>query len=415
MKIAIIGAGGAGLMAAWLLDERHQVTVFEREHRVGGHAQTLAVTHRGQEIPVSAGLHFFSRRMHPRFVRLLEHLGVPLREYEQTLTFVDRSSGRALCLPPTGTAARVATLLGKGAVSTLLQFRRTLAAAESLVVGGDWALTFGDFIGRLDLPRTFVDGFLLPFFGSNWGVKTDEIAAFSARAVLSYTTLHRPSGLRPYLWTEIDAGVQTYAEALARAAGRARVLQGSEVSGVTRDGGSWQVHTATGPEGGFEHLVFASNARVAEAALAGVAGAEPLRSILRSFEYFETRIAIHRDASFLPADRRHWSLVNLARETDFCAIHHWVGLRQDVDLFRSWITHYASRPRDIVGELVYEHARPTPGHYAAQARLAPAQGRDGLWFAGVYTRGFDNHESALESGIDVARQIGAGERIRLFD
>ena len=65
-------------MAAWLLDERHEVTVFEREHRVGGHAQTLAVSHRGQEIPVSAGLHFFSRRMHPRFVRLLEHLGVPL-------------------------------------------------------------------------------------------------------------------------------------------------------------------------------------------------------------------------------------------------------------------------------------------------------------------------------------------------
>jgi predicted NAD/FAD-binding protein len=415
LKIAILGAGGAGLSCAWLLDECHEVTVFERDDRVGGHAQTVAVAQGGAEIPVSAGFHFFSRRMYPRFVALLEHLGLPLVEYEQTCTFVDRGSGRVLCLPPAGGLARYRTLLGKGAISAMLNLRKVLAAAEPLVAGGDWSTTFGDFVARLDLPRTFTDELLLPFFASNWGLRTDEISALSARAVLSYATMHQPTGMTPCMWTEIDGGIERYAEALARAANRTRVLRNRDVTAVSREATGYLVHGSSGTDGPFEHVVFATSARRAERALAALADSEPLREILRSFEYFETRISVHRDPSFLAADRRSWSIVNLTREAGFCAIHHWVGWRHQADVFRSWVTHYDVPPRDVIADVVYEHGKPTPAYYAAQTRLAAAQGRDNLWFAGVYTRGFDNHESAVESAIEVARSIGAGPRMRVFE
>lgn len=425
MKIAIIGAGGAGLLAAWLLEERHDVTLFERETRVGGHAQTWVVlpdraqavklANNGEKVAASPGFHFFSRRMYPRFIRLLEHLNLPLLEYEQTCTFHDRASGRGLCLPPFGGFARIKTLFGPGAGSTLGALRKTLKAAEPLVASGGWSETFAEFIGRLALPGPFVDGFLLPFFSSNWGLFPGEILGLSARAVLSYATIHQPSGLRPCLWTEIDGGMVRYAEAMRAAASRTRFVLGGEVLAIRRAGAQWTVQTAAGDEAGFDHVIFATNAREARAALEGVAGADAARDALGGFEYFETRIAIHRDASFLPPNRRQWSVVNLAREREFCAIHHWAGWRQKAPVFRSWITHYETKPREIEGEFSYLHMKPTPGYYASQARLAHLQGREGLHFAGVYTQGFDNHESAINSAIESAARIDPGSpRARLF-
>src|SRR5262245_24687211 len=164
--------------------------------------------------------------MYPRFVALLEHLGVPLVDYEQTCTFFDRGSGNTVCLPPTGARSRLATLFDRSALGGMLNLRKTLRAAEPLVADGRWSLTFGDFAHELGLPPRFVSEFLLPFFASNWGVVTSEIATFSARAVLSYATINQPTGLRARLWTEVDGGLQRYVAALQRASQRARFVTG---------------------------------------------------------------------------------------------------------------------------------------------------------------------------------------------
>ena len=410
-----MGAGGAGLVAAWLLEERHDVTVFERDDRLGGHLHSLSVPRARSVVSVDVGTHFVSRRMYPRFVKLLEHLAVPRFEYPQTLTFYDRASRTTVCLPPTGSVARYKTMLGKGALASLVRFGKLLEAAALHVERGDWATTFDEYLARRDLPSEFVTGFVRPFFASNWGVKTAEIGALSARAVLSYATVHRLTTSGQARWLAIEGGASRYVHELRSALGSARIVSGQPVSGIRRDGGAYAIETAGETAGPFDAVVLATNAEDARAALSPLAGAGALRATLGAFEYFDTRIAVHRDASLLPADRGHWSTVNLCRESDFCAIHQWSGWREGADLFRSWITHYPTKPRDVVAEITYRHARPTPAYYAAQDKLDALQGREGLSFVGVYTRGFDNHESALSSAVDAARRLGAGSRVALFD
>src|SRR5258706_13782657 len=86
MRIGIVGAGGAGLTAAWLLSETHEVTLFEKQDRLGGHAHTLEVELAGERVAVDMGAEFFSRAMFPTFTRLLKLLDAPLHQYPITAT-----------------------------------------------------------------------------------------------------------------------------------------------------------------------------------------------------------------------------------------------------------------------------------------------------------------------------------------
>src|SRR5258708_6844753 len=77
MRIAVVGAGVAGLGAAWLLNEKHDVVVYESSRRLGGHACTVDITGHEAQIAVDVGFIVFNEHNYPNFVALLDHLAVP--------------------------------------------------------------------------------------------------------------------------------------------------------------------------------------------------------------------------------------------------------------------------------------------------------------------------------------------------
>src|SRR5258707_12412965 len=100
MRIGILGAGVAGLTAAWLLSDEHEVTVFEKQDRLGGHAHTIEVELAGERVAVDAGAEFFSAAMFPTFLRLLKLLAVPLHQYPITATLYTADNRYIALLPP---------------------------------------------------------------------------------------------------------------------------------------------------------------------------------------------------------------------------------------------------------------------------------------------------------------------------
>src|SRR5262245_13263956 len=76
LDVAVIGAGVAGLGAAWLLAQRHRVTLYEKDNRLGGHTNTVEVEYGGRRIAVDTGFVVYNEGNYPNLVRLFERLGV---------------------------------------------------------------------------------------------------------------------------------------------------------------------------------------------------------------------------------------------------------------------------------------------------------------------------------------------------
>jgi predicted NAD/FAD-binding protein len=141
---------------------------------------------------------------------------------------------------------------------------------------------------------------------------------------------------------------------------------------------------------------------------------EALAGILDRFDYYPARLVIHDDPSVMPADERDWCMHNAAVDGDTCEATFWLGAyRRDpvtgapVRLFKSWATHRPIAPESIRAERTFHHLLLTPEAVRSAADLGTWQGRDGLFFAGHFTRVTDLQETALESAIEVAEALDA--------
>jgi len=406
MRIGIIGGGGAGLSTAWLLNDHHQVTLFEKETRLGGHADTVHVDVDGTSVGIDAGFEFFSEAMFPTFVKLLKILDVPLRAFEMTVSFYPTDHSRLTYLPPMRAGKLIWRSLTPQHIINFLQLQYVLKKARRLNDNRDIQLTIQDYLASLPLTKKFKKEFLNPFLLASWCCEPEDFNDFVAYNVLRYSYKHQLSGLKPFIWTEIAGGTQTYVQALQRTLDQTTLKLGTTISSITYADNVYTVRELNGQIHIFDHLVIATNANQAATLLKDISFTEPVRSILNQVEYFQTTIAVHSDERSMPADRRAWSLVNTrydGHHASYTIYKPWLSPRRSI--FKSWVTYDTQLPEKLYATTQYLHAKVNRAYFKTQQELPAYQGQNNLWFAGLYTHDVDCHESAIMSGVNIARQI----------
>lgn len=420
MKIGVVGAGIAGLASAWLLDGEHEVTLFDKNEHAGGHALTVPVERGGRRTHANPAFGYVAPRMYPRFLRLLDRLGVQTVPCPASLTIHSAPLGRATLLTPQASVARIAAMARPKMIATLVELQRVLLAARRLDEDDDWQTTLAEFLERLRVSRFIRDEIFFPWTAAIAEAMVSEIGGLSARAVLKYP-VHAQSGDRTkFSLLELADGVAAYVAPLRATLKTTTVLLGTAAQRIALRDGRIILTDASGRSHTFDHVVFASPADVTKAILETLPGAEDLATLLGGFPYTNARIAVHGDPTTMPPRRSDWSVYNAMFDGTRCEATIWVrgkpgpgarrGERGDgtLEYFKSWVTHAREMPRDIFSVHDFRHPVPTPGFYRAQAQLGPRNGRDNLWFVGSYTQDIDSHESGLASAIDLAHRLNPG-------
>ncbi|HEX2913188.1 MAG TPA: FAD-dependent oxidoreductase [Chloroflexia bacterium] len=406
MRVAVIGGGGAGLTSAWLLEERHEVTLYEKETRLGGHAHTLTLDVDGKPVNIDGGFEFISDSMFPTFMRFLRYLNVPLAPYQLTVTFFNTHNNDFYLMPPYHGWQLFPKGFAPNKLLDLLSFLRIVRASKPLIQAQDKSLTIEQYLDSLGVSEAFRRRFMYPYFQAQWGVSVEDVKTFIAYDALKYSYLNLPATPIPHTWQEIEGGTASYVQKLVDSFNNVRVRTGTGVCNIERTPDGYRVIDTNGEAHIYDHIVLATNANQAASALVTVEGTEAVRRYLNQISYFDTTIAIHSDTRLMPLQRKYWSVANLRYDGTYCQYSMWrSGKSSTTPVFKSWVTHDKVLPDKLYATVKYLHPRVDAAYFGAQAALQPFQGQKNIWLAGMYMVDVDCHESAINSAIAVGKRL----------
>jgi len=414
VKIAVIGAGISGIAAALKLGEAHDVTLFEKEPRLGGHAHTHDVAARGRApIPVDSGFIVFNRRTYPNFVRLLDELGVEAQPSDMSFGVRCRPCGleyssRGL----RGLFAQRARVLDPGHWAMLADIPRFNARARRFLAEGERDLPLREFLDRGRHSSGFVRHFIVPMGAAVWSASGRDVGAFSTASFLRFFENHGWLTLdgAPQWWT-VRGGSRTYVEA-ARKAFRGTVRTGAPVARIKRHSSGATLSLANGDAIHFEKVVLATHADEALALLADPSAEES--RILGRFRYSSNRTVLHTDVRALPASPEAWASWNCdlgdCRDTDapVALTYHMNRLQALPGPAQYLVSLNAALPAGAVpiATMDYTHPVMDAEAVAAQAELALLSGSGHTYYCGAHL-GWGFHEDGLVSALRVAEALGA--------
>jgi predicted NAD/FAD-binding protein len=411
-KVAIIGSGGAGLTSAWLLENDYDVTVFEKEDRLGGHCYTIDVEHDGVISQIDTGAEFFSDSLFPHFMKLLNTLQVPINKFVLTNTFFNTDGSETIFLPPINEGKVAWESFFPSNLFDLIQFKHVLSEGQRILDIKDTGLTIKQFVDNLETTENFKNHFLYPFMAAGWGVSSTDIQSFAAYDVLKYFVSNQPQGLNPIYWNEIVGGTITYINTLANQLTNTTINLSTNITNIAYNNNVYTITLDDGIEQQFDYLVMATNSSAAADLLQNIPEKTDICTILKQIKYYNTTIAIHGDSRFLPQNQADWAVANIAYDgTNSAMTIYKPWLDGPSPIFRSWLTYTLQYnnadliPNSLYATVEWQHPIIDIDYFHAQRAIQFTNGNQNLWFAGIYTYDNDSHESVIISAMNIAHVL----------
>jgi predicted NAD/FAD-binding protein len=403
-KIAVVGAGISGLSAAWLLAQRHDVTLFEAENRLGGHSHTVLAG----GIPIDTGFIVYNEPAYPNLTALFRHLSVATQASDMSFS-VSLESGR---LEYSGRS--VAGLFAQpgnffrprfwAMLRGILRFYRE--APEALYRLGEMRLD--EYLSSSGFSAAFCEDHLYPMIAAVWSTPAGQAGALPAAAFIRFCQNHgllKLSG-RP-VWRTVTGGACEYVAKL-RNDFRGQIVTSRPVAGVSERRGEVEIRDAGGTVECFDAVVMAVHADQALSLLEDASPQE--RACLGAFRYTSNEAVLHQDAGLMPRRRAAWAAWNYIggrMKNEPVSVTYWMnmlhGLAGDQKYFLSLNPH--KDPKHVLHRQVYEHPVFDVSALRAQNQLWHLQGVKKRWFCGAYF-GAGFHEDGLQAGLAVAEALG---------
>ena len=401
MRVAVIGAGVSGLGAAYVLSRSgHDVHVFERDSRLGGHVNTIV--HDG--LALDTGFIVSNARNYPLLTRLFTELGVAFKRSEMSFSVSCDECG--LEYAGRRPLAQWRNVRSSQFSSLMWEIGRWLRTARSSIDGGAYdESSLSDYLTERRYSRRFRRHFIVPLTSALWSAAPARTLEIPAAYAIRFFDNHGMLGLRRHEWRTVRGGAHTYVQAIR---GYLRFVDVDRpVRGLRRDDEGVLVRTDDDVVHRFDRAVVATHADEALALLEDPGDDE--RAVLGAFAYTVNDAVLHTDSSLLPRSRAaHASWNYRVDGADRPTVTYYLNRLQRLDTDTNYLVTLNQPIPDehVLRRFSYRHPRFTVAAIQAQQRLGDLSGRRHTEFAGAYFgNGF--HEDGLAAGVRAAAALGA--------
>ena len=413
-RVAVVGSGISGLTAAYVLQRRYDVTLYESAGRLGGHTDTHEViTPDAGMVPVDSGFIVHSERTYPLLCRLLSELNVATRPTEMSMSI--RCEGCGLQYAGAkgfgGVFAQPRSLINPAFLHLLAQVRRFHRQARRIVALEDDETLLGEFLVRGRYSAYFSSHFVVPLVACVWSVAAGMALRYPARSLFTFLDNHEMLSVAGSpTWRTVVGGSRTYVDRVVK--NLSAVATSTPVRAVVAGAEGVEVRTDDDQGVRFDRVVVAAHA---DEALALLANPSPLqRSVLGAFHYSRNDTVLHTDATLLPtirSARAAWNFVmpSCVDATDHVVVSYDMNRLQGIPSTRPHIVTLNATdrvdPTQVLARMTYEHPIYTATSVEAQRHLSKLNDAR-LAFAGAY-HGWGFHEDGCRSGVAAAESFGA--------
>ncbi|MEA2267240.1 MAG: uncharacterized protein QOE27_2823 [Solirubrobacteraceae bacterium] len=411
MRVAVVGGGVSGIVAAHRLHPRHEIVLYEAADRLGGHTNTITVDRPDGTWEVDTGFIVLNDRNYPNFNRILREAGVAIQPTHMGFSVKGEDVDFEYAGTPRGVFCQRSNLRDPVFWRMLSDLRRFNRELTALVAAGGQGPSLGEWVDAGGYSRAFVDRLIVPQASAVWSADPAAMWSFPVGFLAEFFHNHGMLGFRDRpQWQTVVGGSQTYVAALT-APFADRIRLAAPVTGITRDDDGVTV-SARGTTERFDHVVLACHS---DQALAALDDASPVeRELLGAFPYQANEAVLHTDRSLLPRRRAAWQAWNyhlFATPRPMTTVTYYMNHLQRLTAAEDFCVSLNMTDRIDPGKIVevipYAHPVYTAAGVAAQARWREISGPRRTHFCGAYW-GWGFHEDGVVSALRACEALGDG-------
>jgi uncharacterized protein len=412
VRIAIVGAGISGMLAAYLLHNEHEIVLYEAGSYAGGHTNTVRVDTPLGSHHVDTGFIVMNDRTYPNFTRLLDRLGVATQPTHMSFSVKGEDEDFEYSGTPRGIFCQPRNLISIRFQRMLLDLQRFNRGLRRLLEHEPHSeRSLGEFLAEHNFSQGFIDRLLVPQISAVWSADPLRMRSFPVRFLAEFFSNHGMLGLRdrPH-WSTVSGGSARYVDALT-APYREHIRLNTPVHSITRHQGHVEI-VARGLEAErFDQVVIATHSDQALAMLSDPSQRES--ALLGAIPYQHNDATLHTDSTLLPrrrSARAAWNF-HLLREpkplsTVTYYMNHLQRLKADRDFCVTLNRSEAIDPQKIIRTISYAHPVYTPAGVAAQQAHETIGGLAArTHYCGAYW-GWGFHEDGVRSALRACEPFG---------
>ena len=408
MKIGIIGSGISGLVSALALQEKHDVTLFEKNSRLGGHSNTVTIEQDKSKFNVETGFIVLNDKNYPIFTRLLKYLDIGINNSSMSFSVSVDSGKFEYSSSYIGLVAQTKNIIDPKYWSMLRDINYFYSNALKDVKNSPADETMGQFLERFNYSKKFIDYHLVPMTASIWSCPSKSILNFPIKSLLVFFENHKLLNIynRPN-WSTIQNGSREYVKKIERLL-KGKIYKNTKVNKLSQSKESVFVHTSSGIKK-FDEIIMASHADQSYHMMKENFTEEA--NLLKDFKYQKNTSILHSDINFMPKRKSVWSSWNYITETGNSgniSITYWMNELQKIKsnnpILLSLNPKKLPDPNLIYGQYSYSHPILDNNAIKIQNCLSAIQGKNKIWFCGAWT-GFGFHEDGIKSAVEVSKKF----------